>query len=380
MKKRERIIMAAVLRKEAGRSWPLLLLKCIVKKRSLFKATRWAKENTEESRYVSRLAPLAALYKILSERVGRGEALRIAARMFVPIGVCEQWDNLHSLNIEGERGVKRLMAFYNFMGEGGSGQFVNRVLVEDSGEGIKYKVRDCPFTRFFKEVGMLELATCICKIDNAFFPSAIPDYDFSRDGSWENTSAYGKDHCIFCFIRKKNPPDERYMQKTPLLDYTHPHIQMLFEELNLPYRCDREKISHLYEYVRRGVRADRCAKSVAKRRTASMVLRSRRGDDVSKTILFMALLRAAGIPCRAHFAATGEGVKSRVDVYSGNRWISVARWTDDCNGVGYQPVGWEIEETENSLGGPPFEYLGVFDSPDDFLKFQTQKSRNIHHK
>lgn len=360
-------IITAVLREEIGRTWPLLLLKCLMKKGALFRSTHWAKENTAESRYVRRLAPIASLYSILSERVGRGEAFRIVSRMAVPIGVCEQWDNLRSLGIEGKRGIERLRAFYDFMGEGGSGQFVTRELVAESSECIQYEVRDCPFARFFREVGMLELATLLCKVDRAFFPSAIPDYEFSRGDSWGNTSAYRKEHCVFRFARKDNPPDEPYIRETRLLDYTHPAIQMLVEELDLPYRSDREKISHLYEYVRREIRPVRYTR---KRRPASMILRKHRGDDISKTILFMALLRAGGIPCRARFAATDEGMRSWASVYCRDEWVRTARWTDDGDGASAAPVGWEKEEV-NAWSESLIEDRGVFDSPDDFLEMRS---------
>ncbi len=363
-------IITAVLRKEIGRPWPLLLLECMMKRGALFRSTHWAKENTAESRYVSRLAPIAGLYRILSERVGRGEAFRIVSRMAVPIGVCEQWDNLRSLGIEGKRGIERLRAFYDFMGEGGSGQFVTRELVAESREHVQYEVQDCPFARFFKEVGMLELATLFCKVDRAFFPSAIPDYEFSRGDSWGNTSAYRKDHCVFSFTMKGNPPDERYIEETRLLDYTHPAIQMLYEELDLPYRSDREKISHFYEYVRREIRPLR---HTGKRKPASMILRKHRGDDISKTILFMALLRASGIPCRARFATTSEGIQSWAEVSLRDELVHTARWTDDGDGASADPVGWEKGDG-NAWNESLIEDHGVFDSPDDFLKTRSNSA------
>ncbi|MBN1534371.1 MAG: L-2-amino-thiazoline-4-carboxylic acid hydrolase [Spirochaetes bacterium] len=331
--------------------------------RRLFSKTHWAHEDTEEFRYVRRLAPLAALYRIISERVGQGEALRIAARMFVPIGVCEQWDNLRSLGVEGKRGIERLRAFYNFMEEGGSAQFVNRELLEGGEESVLYKVQDCPFTRFFKEAGMLELATCICKIDNAFFCSSIPDYAFSREDSWRNTSAYGKEYCLFSFRKKAATPDERYIGETPLLDYTHPAIQVLFEKLDLPYRSDREKISHFYEYVRREIRPVRHEK---KRHPASAILRKGRGDDMSKTILFMALLRAGGIPCRVHFKKSDEGAVSCTELYFDNRWKVVAPWTDGSDGVSPDQVGWERGGSGRRMESPGEDHA-VYDSPDKFF-------------
>ena len=249
-----------------------------MRKRAIFNSTHWAKEDTAEARYVSRLALTAAIYSALSEKVGRGEAFRVVSKIVLPIGCCEQWDNLRSLGIEDKNGIERLKKFYGFMGKGGSGQFVRRELVEDSDALLHYEVRECPFVRFYEDVGMLELATLFCKVDKAFFPAAIPDYEFSRGDTWENTAAYKKDHCVFRFEKKRSLVDEEYISETPLLDFIHPEIQMLFEELDLPYKPDGKKIGLSYEYVKREIRADR---STGERKPASKVLRGQHGQNDS---------------------------------------------------------------------------------------------------
>jgi len=361
MNTREIRIAAAVLRKEVGPSWPLFLLKCLMRKRAMFSSTHWAKEDTAEAQFVNRLALPAAIYLTLSEKVGRGEALRVVSKIVVPVGCCEQWDNLRSLGIEDKKGIERLRKFYDFMGEGGSGQFVRRELVEDSDELLHYEVRDCLFVRFYEQVGMLELATLFCKVDKAFFPTAIPDYGFSRGDSWKNTAAYRKDHCVFRFEEKKSPVGGKCISETPLLDFTHPEIQMLFEELDLPYKPDGRKISLSYEYVKREIRA---GSGAGERIPASKVLQERRGDSTAKTILFMALLRAGGIPCQAHFATTGEGITAWAEVFYQGEWVSAARWTDD-GGAPVGPGGWR-EEDVSTWKELILQDHGVFDSPDVF--------------
>jgi len=59
------------------------------------------------------------------------------------------------------------------------------------------------FQRFFTEVGTPELTKLFCDVDREFFPKAFPDFKFHRGSSWENTIAYGMDHCEFIFEKKK---------------------------------------------------------------------------------------------------------------------------------------------------------------------------------
>jgi hypothetical protein len=363
MKARAIKIAAAVLRKEIGPSWPLFLLKCLMRGRAIFNSTHWAKQDTAEAQYASRLALPAAIYSILSEKVGRGEAFRVISEIVVPIGCCEQWDNLRSLGIEDKKGIERLRAFYDFMGESGVGQFVHRKLLEDNDELLRYEVRDCLFVHFYEQLGMLELATLFCKVDRAFFPAAIPNYEFSRGDSWKNTAAYGKDHCVFRFEKKKSPVGEKYISKTPLLDFTLPRIQMLFEELDLAYKPDGKKIGLSYEYVKREIRAGH---SAGKRKPASKVLQKRRGDSMTKTILFMALLRAGGIPCRAHFATASEGIQAWAEVFYRGEWVGAARWTG-YGGAPVGPGGWK-EEDASTWEKLVLQDHGVFDSPDAFYR------------
>ena len=67
---------------------------------------------------------------------------------------------------------------------------------------LHYEVRNCIFARFYKETGTPELTQLFCEVDKEFFPKAFPGIKFHRGDSWENTIAYGKDHCEFIFEKK----------------------------------------------------------------------------------------------------------------------------------------------------------------------------------
>ena len=100
---------------------------------------------------------------------------------------------------------------------------------------------------------------------------------------------------------------ERYLRETPMLDFSAPSIRALISERGWDapdrvYACaapdgNFEKIRSIYDFVRDeilfGYNTDDSI-------PASKVLRDGYGQCNTKGTLFMALLRACGIPCRIH--------------------------------------------------------------------------------
>jgi hypothetical protein len=202
VKLREIRIMASVLSSEIGWSWPLLIVKCLLASRSILDETRWTGRIDEEARFAKRLCLSAALYRGLIERVGQQRAFEAMRRILVPIGCQEQLSNVPLLDPDRADPMERLWAFYEFMGTGGVGQFVDRNLVKKTNDVLHYEVRGCFFERFYRELGMPELTQLFCEVDTEFFPEAFPEFEFHRGSSLENTVAYAKDHCEFFFERK----------------------------------------------------------------------------------------------------------------------------------------------------------------------------------
>lgn len=202
MKMKEIKFIKSVLSKEIGWSWPLFLIKCLIRKRSVFNNTYWANEKGAESKFAKRLSISAVIFLNLIEKMGKERAFEIMRKILVPTSCNEQWKNLSSLNISHKKSMDKLFAFYDFMGKGGVGQFVQRTLIKQDDNILHYEVRNCIFARFYKETGMPELTQLFCEVDKEFFPKAFPGIKFHRGDSWENTIAYGKDHCEFIFEKK----------------------------------------------------------------------------------------------------------------------------------------------------------------------------------
>lgn len=87
------------------------------------------------------------------------------------------------------------------------------------------------------------------------------------------------------------------LRQTPLLDHTHPRIQALIAERGWRQLPERERIAAIYDFVRDEIAF---GYNLADDLPASRVLADGLGQCNTKGTLFMALLRACGIPCRLH--------------------------------------------------------------------------------
>ena len=90
---------------------------------------------------------------------------------------------------------------------------------------------------------------------------------------------------------------EQYLNETQMLDFSHADIAKLIEARGWQKLAEFERIRAIYNYVRDeilfGYNTDDSI-------PASKVLADGFGQCNTKGTLFMALLRACGIPCRVH--------------------------------------------------------------------------------
>ena len=193
-------------------------------------------------------------------------------------------------------------------------------------------------------------------------------------------------------------------QATPLLDVHHPVLTQLIQQRawqNLPLF---ERIGAVYSFVRNDIRF---GYNAADNLPASQVLADGIGQCNTKSTLLMALLRAAGVPCRFHGftidkalqkgAITGLAyalaprsiIHSWVEVWHGGQWVHLegfildqpylaalqrrfVRHTGPFCGYGaatpdlhHPGVDWVGRDTYIQRDGINQDF-GVFDSPDDF--------------
>lgn len=195
-------IIKRALQKELGWSWLILLIKCLIAKRRMYNQTHWAKETSIESQFAKRLSTSTAMYRELLRRFDRDKAFETMRDILVPIGTKEQLDNLDKWGVAQKSGMEKLLAFYDAMGKGGIGQFVQRTIKEKNDNTLSFQVRNCFFNRFYEETGTPELTRLFCEVDIEFYSQAFPEFKFHRGNSLENTVAYGKDYCVFICEKK----------------------------------------------------------------------------------------------------------------------------------------------------------------------------------
>lgn len=202
----------------------------------------------------------------------------------------------------------------------------------------------------------------------------------------------------------------RYLKMTPMLDFDSAPIQRLIKRRGWKSLGEFERIKAIYNFVRDEVLF---GYNVDDSVCASKVLSDGYGQCNTKGTLFMALLRACGIPCRIHGfnidkklqkgAMTGVVYKnapkeifhSWVEVLFEGRWFeleafildkkylsSLQRLNKDCSGAfcGYgvavndfrHPViDFDRNDTYIQSEGIVRDF-GVYDSPDDLLKEHGQ--------
>src|SRR5688572_25797388 len=132
--------------------------------------------------------------------------------------------------------------------------------------------------------------------------------------------------------------EEKYLQTTNILNYNHPSIQKLIGEKHWKDLDEYNKIGEIYNFVRDDIKF---GYNVRDDISASEVLKDGYGQCNTKGALFMALLRAVGIPCRLHGfainkrlqkgAITGlfymltpdKVIHSWVELYHKGKWINM---------------------------------------------------------
>lgn len=202
-----------------------------------------------------------------------------------------------------------------------------------------------------------------------------------------------------------------YLQETQMLNFSHRTIQELVTKKKWGNNEEFQKIQKIYNFVRDDIAFGYNTDDML---SASEVLKDGYGQCNTKGILFMALLRAVGVPCRIHGftidkklqkgAMTGIVYKiapksiihSWIEVqYKGN-WYNIEGFIldsqylkklqekfSDCKAsfCGYgaatdnfqnPQVDWNANDTYIQKDGINHDF-GVFNSPDEFFgKYQQQ--------
>lgn len=202
-----------------------------------------------------------------------------------------------------------------------------------------------------------------------------------------------------------------HLQATSMLNFNHSSIQRLIEEKQWSMQDEFQKIQSIYNYVRDEIAF---GYNVDDTISASEVLNDGYGQCNTKGTLFMALLRAVGIPCRIHGftidkelqkgAMTGliyklaprSIIHSWVEVQYQEHWYNIEGFIlddrylrrlqkkfSDCTtsfcGYGVATdsfqnpqIEWAANDTYIQKEGINHDF-GVFNSPDEFFASHQQQ-------
>ncbi|OFY91624.1 MAG: transglutaminase [Bacteroidetes bacterium RIFCSPLOWO2_12_FULL_31_6] len=206
---------------------------------------------------------------------------------------------------------------------------------------------------------------------------------------------------------------ENYLTETAILNFTNTEIQTLVTKRGWNKLDTTPKILSIYNFVRDEIAF---GYNAADNLSASVVLSDGIGQCNTKSTLFMALLRAVGVPCRFHgFAidkklqkgaisgiwyklAPKEIIHSWVEVLYNGKWINMEGFILDmpylhnlqqrftCHTTHFVGYGVAIDNFKNPpvkwTGGDTYiqkegivKDFGLFDTPDQFYqKYGTNLS------
>jgi hypothetical protein len=202
------------------------------------------------------------------------------------------------------------------------------------------------------------------------------------------------------------------LKDTTLLNYNEPQIQALIPKRGWQEGSEKDRILAIYNFVRDEIAF---GYNISDNITAAEVLQDGYGQCNTKGTLFMALLRAVGIPCRIHgffvdkiiqkgafkgffyWQAPKEILHSWVEILYNGQWLNLEGFIldikylnglqekfKDCTGsfCGYAvaiedfqnpPVDWNENDTYIQKDGI-IQDLGIYDSPDELFTAYSQQA------
>lgn len=196
--------IASTLNGAVGWRWPAVMLRSVMDRPAVMKKTKWGTNGAPaaEIRYVKQFALAAATYLNLGKKIGKERAFETMRSLLVPLGCAAVQKRFDALDLAAVHGIKRLLAFNEQMEQNDEARFNDRKYITKTDDTCHYVILHCIVFDFFSQAGTPELTRLICEVDQVFYARAFPDFTFDRNGSWENTIAYGRPQCDFLLKKK----------------------------------------------------------------------------------------------------------------------------------------------------------------------------------
>lgn len=179
-------VMSGYLKK-----WPIFVL------RLLFTFGRFKRGIQSElpKEFIESTAFIAHLYVSLQEKMDKNKAFEVTRAVVMTTGLAMQQANFR--NVEDERTYNNLIKYQKRTNKEGTTKLNTMEIIEETETRYEFIVTRCMFFEFFSELGMKELTSILCSVDNAIFGSYMGDeLAFHRSGK-ENTIFSGGSMCRF---------------------------------------------------------------------------------------------------------------------------------------------------------------------------------------
>lgn len=127
--------------------------------------------------------------------MNKNKAFEVTRAVVLTTGLAIQQANFR--NVEDERTYSNLIRYQKRTNREGTTKLNTMKIIEETENRYEFIVTRCLFYEFFNKLGIKELTSIMCSVDNAIFGSYMGDeLIFHRRGK-ENTIFNGKSECRF---------------------------------------------------------------------------------------------------------------------------------------------------------------------------------------
>jgi len=143
------------------------------------------------------------LYIGLQKRMDKEKAFELIRASVLPTALATMQANFRF--VEEDRNFENLIKYQKLTSNIGITKLNTIKIVEENESNYHFKVTRCLFYEFFNMLGVAELTSIMCAVDNAVFNCYLPN-EIIFERKYGETIAEGNDFCSFC-IKKVNVTD-----------------------------------------------------------------------------------------------------------------------------------------------------------------------------
>lgn len=141
-------------------------------------------------------ALMISIYSVFKKKLEKEKALSLVKAVSIPFGLSVQMANFRY--VEEERNIENLIKYQKRTNQEGPTRLNKMEIISESNDSYTFTINnDCCFFNVFSKLGMPELTTVLCEIDNAIFNVYSPDKIIFHRNGINNRIADGASKCQF---------------------------------------------------------------------------------------------------------------------------------------------------------------------------------------